>query len=163
MGAYEVTGNLVRIISTIPDASEAKGKLSLEGARAMARKLKDWESFKSPLLGNLPSLEEFSNGVRFQNFLKPGAFGSSFQHGYNTGVLNAPQVLITNWLRGCEKNMTAVTEDGSDVLVCEKDMKSATMIWAIIVSIFCVGGMIGGYCCGHYCITCWKKGGPHVE
>nr|XP_040581521.1 solute carrier family 2, facilitated glucose transporter member 1-like [Lepeophtheirus salmonis] len=88
-----------------------------------------------------------------------GAFGSSFQHGYNTGVLNAPQVLITNWLRGCEKNMTAVTEDGSDVLVCEKDMKSATMIWAIIVSIFCVGGMIGGTVVGTIASRVGRKGG----
>ncbi|XP_021914514.1 solute carrier family 2, facilitated glucose transporter member 1-like isoform X7 [Zootermopsis nevadensis] len=62
------------------------------------------------------------------------ALGSAFQHGYNTGVVNAPQKLIEDWIKVTEHNRTDQVVDQSKV----------TIIWSIAVAIFCVGGMIGG-------------------
>jgi len=87
-----------------------------------------------------------------------GAIGSGFQHGYNTGVLNAPQALITAWLRGCpepaEPKAMAVEDGLANATVTDNadaDCMSegqATLIWAWIVAVFCIGGMIGGSCVG---------------
>ncbi|CAB0001304.1 unnamed protein product [Nesidiocoris tenuis] len=55
------------------------------------------------------------------------AFGSAFQHGYNTGVVNAPAEI--------------------------------TMIWSTIVSVFCVGGMIGGSIVGVVADRLGRKNG----
>ncbi|CAL1291174.1 unnamed protein product [Larinioides sclopetarius] len=62
-----------------------------------------------------------------------GAFGSSFQHGYNTGVTNIPQLLIQKFINDTyyERYETAAG-DGT-----------VTFIFSILVSIFCVGGMAG--------------------
>lgn len=85
-----------------------------------------------------------------------GAFGSAFQHGYNTGVVNAPQDLIMKWIQNCpeeglvEASNVAASDkndydtDVSDVDACEMSDERVTLIWAMIVSSFCVGGIIGG-------------------
>lgn len=82
-----------------------------------------------------------------------GAFGSAFQHGYNTGVLNAPQALIMAWVQKCENpNETLpttrppfeVTDGEPGEVLCQMSETEVTLIWAWIVAIFCVGGMIGG-------------------
>uniref|UniRef100_A0A146LZR5 Solute carrier family 2, facilitated glucose transporter member 1 n=1 Tax=Lygus hesperus TaxID=30085 RepID=A0A146LZR5_LYGHE len=72
------------------------------------------------------------------------AFGSAFQHGYNTGVVNAPAALIQKWIsqtidinQTAEINGTLTENRGSET-------SQITVIWSIIVSVFCVGGMIGG-------------------
>eukprot|EP00096_Caligus_rogercresseyi_P015440 TRINITY_DN7878_c0_g1_i1.p1 TRINITY_DN7878_c0_g1~~TRINITY_DN7878_c0_g1_i1.p1 ORF type:complete len:482 (+),score=118.63 TRINITY_DN7878_c0_g1_i1:104-1549(+) len=104
-----------------------------------------------------------SMNTRLAFAIAAGAFGSSFQHGYNTGVLNAPQVVITNWIRGCTQNNTEALateeEDGGGSLSCEIGENSATFIWAIVVSIFCVGGMIGGTLVGTIASRVGRKGG----
>uniref|UniRef100_A0A646QID7 Solute carrier family 2, facilitated glucose transporter member 1 n=1 Tax=Hemiscolopendra marginata TaxID=943146 RepID=A0A646QID7_9MYRI len=60
--------------------------------------------------------------------------GSSFQHGYNTGVLNNPQSTIQEWINETTYDRTGeyLTQDQVD------------LIWSVPVSLFCVGGMIGG-------------------
>ncbi|XP_071450965.1 solute carrier family 2, facilitated glucose transporter member 1-like isoform X2 [Hetaerina americana] len=77
------------------------------------------------------------------------ALGSSFQHGYNTGVVNAPQKLIEGWIRTVAHNRTGEVVDQSHV----------TMIWAIAVAIFCVGGMLGGCITGFVAERFGRKGG----
>ncbi|XP_006622769.1 solute carrier family 2, facilitated glucose transporter member 1-like isoform X1 [Apis dorsata] len=77
------------------------------------------------------------------------ALGSSFQHGYNTGVVNAPQQLIEDWISDLKMNRTGQVTKQSEV----------TMIWSIAVSIFCVGGMIGGSLVGSIADRFGRKGG----
>ncbi|KAK9294252.1 hypothetical protein QLX08_011078 [Tetragonisca angustula] len=77
------------------------------------------------------------------------ALGSSFQHGYNTGVVNAPQQLIEDWISNLKQNRTGEPTKQSEV----------TMIWSIAVSIFCVGGMIGGSLVGTVADRFGRKGG----
>ncbi|KOX67160.1 Solute carrier family 2, facilitated glucose transporter member 1 [Melipona quadrifasciata] len=77
------------------------------------------------------------------------ALGSSFQHGYNTGVVNAPQQLIEDWISNLKMNRTGEPTKQSEV----------TMIWSIAVSIFCVGGMIGGSLVGTIADRFGRKGG----
>ncbi|VVC30270.1 Sugar/inositol transporter,Major facilitator superfamily domain,Major facilitator, sugar transporter- [Cinara cedri] len=78
------------------------------------------------------------------------AFGSAFQHGYNTGVVNAPQALIEEWIRGVIKARTGES-------VVEKSQ--VTLIWAVAVAIFCFGGMIGGLSTGFVAEKFGRKGG----
>ncbi|KAK2586883.1 hypothetical protein KPH14_009820 [Odynerus spinipes] len=75
--------------------------------------------------------------------------GSSFQHGYNTGVVNAPQELIERWISEVKENQTGVPTSQTEV----------TMIWSVAVSIFCVGGMIGGTLVGVIADRFGRKGG----
>ena len=80
-----------------------------------------------------------------------GAFGSAFQHGYNTGVLNAPQKLITEWIGGCNTTlMIEVDKDSTDVDTseCKHGNNEVVLIWSWIVAVFCVGGVIGGSAVG---------------
>ncbi|XP_018332790.1 solute carrier family 2, facilitated glucose transporter member 1 isoform X2 [Agrilus planipennis] len=77
------------------------------------------------------------------------AFGSSFQHGYNTGVLNNPQKVIEEWIKQTIYHRTAEIPPESLI----------TIIWSIAVSIFCVGGMIGGAITGMVADRFGRKGG----
>ncbi|XP_050720627.1 glucose transporter type 1-like isoform X10 [Eriocheir sinensis] len=61
-----------------------------------------------------------------------------FQFGYNTGVINAPQSVIENFIGDCWK-----TRYHSNIENSKQDL-----IWSIAVSIFAIGGMIGGFCGG---------------
>jgi len=85
-----------------------------------------------------------------------GAIGSSFQHGYNTGVLNAPEGIMTEWLKsqiGCGNGTEMDAEKQQDCIT------NATLIWSWIVAIFCIGGMMGGSLVGIISSKCGRKGG----
>ena len=75
-----------------------------------------------------------------------GAFGSAFQHGYNTGVLNAPQTLVMDWMMNC--TMTQAEEGKEAEKVCVMTEEEGVLIWSWIVATFCVGGIIGGSAVG---------------
>ncbi|XP_054001948.1 solute carrier family 2, facilitated glucose transporter member 1-like isoform X5 [Hylaeus anthracinus] len=95
-----------------------------------------------------PVADKGLNG-RLAFAIAAAALGSSFQHGYNTGVVNAPQQLIENWISELKENRTGRPTQQSEV----------TIIWAIAVSIFCVGGMIGGSLVGWVADRFGRKGG----
>lgn len=62
----------------------------------------------------------------------------SFQFGYNTGVINAPEVIIRDFINyTLEEHLENVP---SDVLL--------TSLWSLSVAIFSVGGMIGSFSVG---------------
>ncbi|CAL4185244.1 unnamed protein product, partial [Meganyctiphanes norvegica] len=62
-----------------------------------------------------------------------------FQFGYNTGVINAPQTVIENFIGDCWKERYNDNITG--------DMQN--LLWSITVSIFAIGGMIGGISGGY--------------
>ena len=85
-----------------------------------------------------------------------GAVGSSFQHGYNTGVLNAPQKIMTNWVKG---KICANSTDGELTVSLDQCESEAELIWAWTVAIFCIGGMMGGSLVGFVSARLGRKGG----
>jgi MFS family permease len=72
-----------------------------------------------------------------------------FQFGFNTGVINAPQEILTDFIADVYKQRTAhfISSDLLD------------LIWSITVSIFAVGGMIGGLFGGTIADWCGRKCG----
>ncbi|XP_052748182.1 solute carrier family 2, facilitated glucose transporter member 1-like [Galleria mellonella] len=79
--------------------------------------------------------------VRLAFAVVSSACWSAFQHGYNTGVLNAPQAVMSEWLHKYALSGTNLTIDANS------DPK-VTSVWSVAVSIYCVGGMIGGVITG---------------
>ena len=92
-----------------------------------------------------------------------GAIGSGFQHGWATGVVNCPQWFVMTWIRGCNASWpdpsTLETNAGANTSItdgkkgywpednyakCDMTKAEVTAVWSLVVSIFCVGGMIGG-------------------
>ena len=94
----------------------------------------------------------FFQGLNFRLAfaIAAGAFGSAFQHGYNTGVVNAPQSLVMGWIRECSNNNSAEIQESDQELepTCNMDLQKGTLIWSWIVASFCVGGIIGGSAVG---------------
>lgn len=77
------------------------------------------------------------------------ALGSSFQHGYNTGVVNAPQRLVGSWINETYTSRFGVSADTGTI----------DFIYAIVVAIFAVGGMIGALMTAYVSERFGRKGG----
>ncbi|XP_064596076.1 glucose transporter type 1-like isoform X2 [Liolophura sinensis] len=73
----------------------------------------------------------------------------SLQFGYNTGVINAPKQVIKQFL-----NESAISR-GQEMF----DEDGLTLYWSIIVSIFAIGGMIGGLLGGWWADFFGRKNG----
>lgn len=71
------------------------------------------------------------------------------QFGYNTGVINAPGKNIENFMKDVYKNR--YSEDVSDDFI--KHLRS------VAVSIFAIGGMVGGFSGGWISNRFGRKGG----
>ncbi|KAH1024874.1 hypothetical protein HUJ05_004301 [Dendroctonus ponderosae] len=104
----------------IVDNGLLDGKITIQ---ANGLKDKDVESVSTK--GNLS--DGFNGRLAFA--IAASALGSSFQHGYNTGVLNNPA------------------------------KENITLIFSFMVAIFCVGGMIGGAITGFVAERFGRKGG----
>ncbi|GLV38604.1 Glucose transporter 1 [Carabus blaptoides fortunei] len=104
--------------------------------------------YDSENLSSRRNLESTFN-LRLVFAIAAAALSSAFQHGYNTGVVNAPQQLIKDWISDIELNRTDVRPPETRV----------TLIWSIAVSIFCAGGMIGGAITGLIADRFGRKGG----
>ena len=63
---------------------------------------------------------------------------------------------MTDWLKSqiCENDPESVTEEST--VTCERD---SILIWSWIVSIFCIGGMMGGSLVGFVSSRLGRKGG----
>lgn len=72
-----------------------------------------------------------------------------FQFGYNTGVINAPQMVLEEWISNVYRNRTG------DWL--SEELKE--IIWSVIVSVFAIGGMIGGLLAPYLANWCGRKTG----
>uniref|UniRef100_H2Y402 Major facilitator superfamily (MFS) profile domain-containing protein n=1 Tax=Ciona savignyi TaxID=51511 RepID=H2Y402_CIOSA len=64
--------------------------------------------------------------------------GSTFQFGYNTGVINAPQKTIEQFF-----NLTYITRYGYPIAT-----STLNLLWGFTVAVTAVGGMIGSLCAG---------------
>ncbi|KAJ9575374.1 hypothetical protein L9F63_025674, partial [Diploptera punctata] len=71
------------------------------------------------------------------------------QFGYNTGVINAPEVNIENFMKDVYKSRYG--EDIQD--------DSVKLLYSLAVSIFAIGGMLGGICGGMIANRFGRKGG----
>nr|CAD7596932.1 unnamed protein product [Timema genevievae] len=71
------------------------------------------------------------------------------QFGYNTGVINAPEVSIENFMKDVYKDRY-----GEDI-----QEEYVRLLYAVAVSIFAIGGMLGGFSGGMIANRFGRKGG----
>ncbi|XP_025016365.1 solute carrier family 2, facilitated glucose transporter member 1 isoform X1 [Tetranychus urticae] len=82
-----------------------------------------------------------------------GAIGSSFQHGYNTGVTNIPQKQIEAW----------INETYARRFAENPDQQTISLIFSLLASIYCVGGMVGALSTAYFATKFGRKGGLLVN
>lgn len=97
----------------------------------------------------LTAKEEASFTPKLAFAIAAAAIGSAFQHGYNTGVLNNPEEVMKIWISDVVSNRTNEVPAPEHI----------SLIWSIIVAIFCFGGMIGGVLTGTIADRFGRKGG----
>lgn len=77
------------------------------------------------------------------------AVGSAFQHGYHLGVVNSPQEVLEAFI-----NSTLEERFGEPV-----SSGAVTLVFSVIVAVFCVGGMVGGLLTACVADRFGRKGG----
>ncbi|XP_065926201.1 solute carrier family 2, facilitated glucose transporter member 3 isoform X2 [Magallana gigas] len=78
--------------------------------------------------------------------------GSSFMLGYNTGVVNTPATIIKDFYNA-SYNKRQGTNSSKYLSTI-----SISVLWATTVSVFALGGMIGGLSAGYWCNKYGRKG-----
>ncbi|XP_048242743.1 glucose transporter type 1-like [Haliotis rufescens] len=77
----------------------------------------------------------------------------SFQFGYNTGVINAPEARIKDFM-----NATDISRDGQ-----EMDVDTQTNLFAVLVAAFAIGGAVGGLLAGLWADYFGRKNGSLIN
>ncbi|XP_055333598.1 solute carrier family 2, facilitated glucose transporter member 1-like [Paramacrobiotus metropolitanus] len=95
---------------------------------------------------------------------------SSFLFGYNVGVINAPQVVVAQWIRSirCSRldhgNATQEDEwcraypDNATFADLTKHNSELSTIWSLVSSIFCLGALIGALAANFFVARFGRKG-----
>uniref|UniRef100_K1QX46 Solute carrier family 2, facilitated glucose transporter member 1 n=1 Tax=Magallana gigas TaxID=29159 RepID=K1QX46_MAGGI len=85
--------------------------------------------------------------------------GSSFMLGYNTGVVNTPATIIKDFYNASYHRRQGNTSGSQGNNSSEYlSTTSISILWATTVSIFALGGMIGGLSAGYWCNRYGRKG-----
>ncbi|UYV66329.1 SLC2A4 [Cordylochernes scorpioides] len=95
----------------------------------------------------MPSAQGVTKNLVFA--IVAGAVGSAFQHGYNTGVVNAPQALVEEFINATYSVRFEEPAPHSTV----------TFIFSILVAVFCVGGVVGAGATAYVAERAGRRGG----
>ncbi|XP_067653601.1 solute carrier family 2, facilitated glucose transporter member 1-like [Haliotis asinina] len=82
-----------------------------------------------------------------------GAAMGSLQFGYNTGVINAPEARVKEFM-----NATSIARDGH-----EMDVDTQTNLFAVLVAAFAIGGAVGGLLAGLWADFFGRKKGSLIN